>query len=131
MKNQTVTLHTQTEASKLSKKSPEGVDVFNPDITSSIIRERPQGLKLLHEPQYSVSTRNLDGLRVKPPKWSDIIIQSMNQLSGRIFAFLQFSKRGKELWNYRVGVLGNSGRGGGAEKVKCWGGDLAKFNQAD
>ena len=48
--------------------------------------------------------------------------------SGRVFAFLEFSKRGKELWNYREGVLGNSM---GAERVKCWGRDLVKFNQAD
>ena len=44
--------------------------------------------------------------------------------TGRIFGFLEFNKKGKELWNYGKGVLGTVG---GDERVKCWGGDRAKF----
>ena len=101
--NQIVTLHIQTETSKSpppKKKLMEGVGVFNPDITGSNVCERPQGLKSLHEPQYSVSTRNLNELRVKPPKWSDFIIKSMNQL--RVAEYLRFLSSVKGARNYGI-----------------------------
>ena len=57
-------------------------------------------------------TRNLNELGVKSPKWSthhNTCTKYEPIESGRIFVFLEFSKRDKELWNYREGVLGNAG----------------------